>query len=162
MPSSLSIDELQSRIDDNGYQIRLISSNGTQQTDENDIICLGCNASYTVTGNLLFRKPIQSSFPGCSHCQIVERAEKQQQRLDEMGKRVDIIVMLAEGSTSTHKLGQMRGLWWRPYPVNGRKLTRRGKTVGPAIRRRDANRAVKDGRGACTRSAGPPPWRQVR
>ena len=132
-------------IDDNGYLIRLISSNGTQQTDENDIICLGCNAPYTVRGNLLFRKPIQSSFPGCNRCQIAERAEKQQQRLDEMGKRVDIITSLYEGSQIRHTNWVRCRDCGDTNSVNGRILTQGGNPT-PGCARCTTERKREHGR----------------
>lgn len=119
-------EELQAIITSKEYLIRLISSNGTQQDDENDVICLGCNRPFTYTGNILYRGKKDTKYPGCRDCQRVERASAQQERLDRMGKRVDIITSLYQG------VGEKHENWVRcrdcgaTFPVSGRKLSRPG------------------------------------
>lgn len=121
-----SIEELQAIITSKEYRIRLIASNGTQQYNENDVICLGCNHPFTFTGDILYRGKKDTKYPGCRDCQRVERAVNQQERLDRMGKRVDIITSLYQGVGKEHENWVGCRDCGATYPVSGRKLSRQG------------------------------------
>jgi len=121
-----SINELQTIISSKGYLIRLISSDGTQQDDKNDAVCLGCNRPFSCTGDVLYRGKKSTKHPGCDDCQRIERALAQQERLDKMGKRIDIITGLYEGVGREDKNWVRCRDCERTFRVNGRKMARAG------------------------------------